>query len=55
MVVVSDDSDFQPLLRAATTAGWRTAAVCEDRRDEYPGADVTLDWGLVMQGAYCEP
>jgi hypothetical protein len=59
MVVVSDDKDFQPLLRSATIAGWRTAAVCEDW-DEcgpggYPGADVTLDWGLVMQGAYCTP
>jgi hypothetical protein len=54
MAVVSDDSDFQPLLRSATAAGWRTAAVCVDW-DEYPSADVTLDWGLVMQGAYGQP
>jgi hypothetical protein len=54
LMVVSDDSDFIPLLDAATAAGWRTAAVCVDW-DEYPNADVTLDWGLVMQGAYCQP
>jgi hypothetical protein len=50
MVVVSDDADFQPLLRAADAAGWQTAAVCEQIY-EYPGAGVTLDWGRIKEGA----
>lgn len=47
LMIVSDDADFAPAVRAAAAAGWGTVVVT-DRPATGAGADVCLSWQEVQ-------